>query len=461
MHNNAHLFLQELLISIITAALKTPEDRSDSSADALEVLRLCQFPSASEVTLTAFPSVNPLTAARLISLKCTLSELLGLNDDEQRQLTQKLPDVPSHSLEQFFLQGMYGQPITGIANQLAYACDSDHMDQQAQHIESAHLQRNESGGHSGLPNSTYTQDHSATPHDQGFSSAGHHMPQQHIMSSSNHLQHASPSLEPVLEHWADEYSPFAGEQLHHRWQPNSCHSANDAYDNAPAPAVAQSGLAADHRQPAATAHLNPHTSNGSHAQYAYSNPSRPHNSAHSLEAAGKRPPPGGNPFSGFSYHPKSASDAHAADMHGAQPSTQHAQEHYADAALMHEPEHLEVEEVCERDQMTGARDAFDLKGYTPHMALPNRAACGQYRPQRQQGHQENPEQQRQQLLHRQRQGFPQQVQQHMLQHQHQQPRNWDQFLPEEDHSGLQAPGMELEDFGENPMMLASLPTSTF
>lgn len=73
----------------------------------------------------AFPSINPLAAARLISLGCSLSELLGLNDKEQRQLAVKLSDIPRNSLELFFQQAMYGQPVTGHMQPLAIT--SSHM----------------------------------------------------------------------------------------------------------------------------------------------------------------------------------------------------------------------------------------------------------------------------------------------------------------------------------------------
>lgn len=76
-------------------------------------LQLTEQPSPSEVVLTSFPSMNPMSAARLISLGCSLSELLTLSADEQKQLAVKLSDIPTNSLELFFQQAMWGQAITG------------------------------------------------------------------------------------------------------------------------------------------------------------------------------------------------------------------------------------------------------------------------------------------------------------------------------------------------------------
>ena len=85
-----------------------------SSSHAAAALQLPEQPSPSEVVLTSFPSINPLSAARLISLGCSLSELLTLSAEEQKQLAVKLSDIPANSLELFFHQAMWGQAITGL-----------------------------------------------------------------------------------------------------------------------------------------------------------------------------------------------------------------------------------------------------------------------------------------------------------------------------------------------------------
>ncbi len=58
--------------------------------------------------------MNPVSAARIISLGCSLSELLSLSAEEQKQLADKLPDIPSVSLDLFFQQATWGQAITGL-----------------------------------------------------------------------------------------------------------------------------------------------------------------------------------------------------------------------------------------------------------------------------------------------------------------------------------------------------------
>ena len=80
-----------------------------SAPSALE-----ENPSPSEVMLTSFPSMNPMSAARIISLGCSLRELLSLSVEEQKQLADKLPDIPSVSLDLFFQQATWGQAITGL-----------------------------------------------------------------------------------------------------------------------------------------------------------------------------------------------------------------------------------------------------------------------------------------------------------------------------------------------------------
>ena len=76
-------------------------------------LQLAEQPSASELVLTSFPSINPMSAAQLISLGCSLRDLLTLSTEEQKQLAAKLPDIPANSLELLFQQAMWGQAITG------------------------------------------------------------------------------------------------------------------------------------------------------------------------------------------------------------------------------------------------------------------------------------------------------------------------------------------------------------
>ena len=76
-------------------------------------LQLAAEPTPAEIVLTSFPSMNPLSAARLISLKCLLSELLMLQAEEQKQLAAKLSDIPIDSLNLFFQQATWGQAITG------------------------------------------------------------------------------------------------------------------------------------------------------------------------------------------------------------------------------------------------------------------------------------------------------------------------------------------------------------
>ncbi len=58
--------------------------------------------------------MNPMSAARIISLGCSLSELLSWSVEEQKQLADKLPDIPSTSLDLFFQQATWGQAITGL-----------------------------------------------------------------------------------------------------------------------------------------------------------------------------------------------------------------------------------------------------------------------------------------------------------------------------------------------------------
>ncbi len=58
--------------------------------------------------------MNPMSAARIISLGCSLSKLLSLSAEEQKQLADKLPDIPSVSLDLFFQQATWGQAITGL-----------------------------------------------------------------------------------------------------------------------------------------------------------------------------------------------------------------------------------------------------------------------------------------------------------------------------------------------------------
>ncbi|DBA93366.1 TPA: hypothetical protein ACH3X2_003639 [Trebouxia sp. C0005] len=84
------------------------------SSDVLAPLALEENPSASEVMLTSFPSMNPMSAARIILLGCSLSKLLSLSAEEQKQLADKLPDIPSTSLDLFFQQANWGQAITGL-----------------------------------------------------------------------------------------------------------------------------------------------------------------------------------------------------------------------------------------------------------------------------------------------------------------------------------------------------------
>ena len=84
------------------------------SSNVSAPLALEENPSASEVLLTSFPSMNPMSAARIISLGCSLSELLSLSVKEQKQLADKLPDIPSVSLDLFFQQATWGQAITGV-----------------------------------------------------------------------------------------------------------------------------------------------------------------------------------------------------------------------------------------------------------------------------------------------------------------------------------------------------------
>lgn len=122
-----HVASQETIVSI-TSSFMDSCSRQDARLDTLPLLTLPQYPTASEIALTGFPSINPLAAARLISLGCSLSELLGLNEEEQRQLAMKLSDIPTISLELFFKQATYGQPITGQL--MAVGCS--HMNSLAQ-----------------------------------------------------------------------------------------------------------------------------------------------------------------------------------------------------------------------------------------------------------------------------------------------------------------------------------------
>ena len=55
-----------------------------------------------------------MSAACLISLDCSLSELMGLSPEEQKQLATQLSDIPANSLELFFQQAMWGKPVTGL-----------------------------------------------------------------------------------------------------------------------------------------------------------------------------------------------------------------------------------------------------------------------------------------------------------------------------------------------------------
>lgn len=103
--------LQEVITGIARSCLA--QLKASTSNDA-PTLALAEHPSSSEVILTSFPSVNPMSAARLISLGCSLSQLMGLSPEEQKQLSVKLSDIPANSLELFFQQATWGQRITGL-----------------------------------------------------------------------------------------------------------------------------------------------------------------------------------------------------------------------------------------------------------------------------------------------------------------------------------------------------------
>ena len=105
------MLLQGTVGNIIKSYLDLCKPGHNQAAAALQ---LPEQPSPSEIVLTSFPSINPLSAARLISLGCSLSELLTLSAEEQKQLAMKLSDIPANSLELFFQQATWGQAITGL-----------------------------------------------------------------------------------------------------------------------------------------------------------------------------------------------------------------------------------------------------------------------------------------------------------------------------------------------------------
>ena len=105
------MLLQGTVGNIIKSYLDVCKPGHDQATAALQ---LPEQPSLSEILLTSFPSINPLSAARLISLSCSLSELLTLSAEEQKQLAMKLSDIPANSLELFFQQATWGQAITGL-----------------------------------------------------------------------------------------------------------------------------------------------------------------------------------------------------------------------------------------------------------------------------------------------------------------------------------------------------------
>ncbi|KAL0033852.1 hypothetical protein WJX77_007687 [Trebouxia sp. C0004] len=100
------------VISCVASTFLTELQAPSSNVSA--PLALEDNPSASEVMLTSFPSLNPMSAARIISLGCSLSELFSLSTEEQKQLADKLPDIPSIGLDLFFQQATWGQAIVGL-----------------------------------------------------------------------------------------------------------------------------------------------------------------------------------------------------------------------------------------------------------------------------------------------------------------------------------------------------------
>ena len=438
------MLLQEIVTSIVTSVLITPGNNTHPDPISLDGLTLSQMPSASEVTLTAFLSINPLAAARLISLDCTLSELLGLNEEEQRQLAQKLPDLPAHSLELFFRQSMYGQPITGNPHQLAQ--HAHQMHQQAQHGPSEEDLTDLGGpmGQFGQLGRAHTA-HTGSG-QQGFSSSAYkHVTRQPHLFAATGMQQASAQLHPGGHYGPNEHAALVGRPIDCRWQQHSHQHAAAAFDVAENPAAAHMIPAATHMALAAVhmdtdaahlhpnaSHMDPHNRIVSHANTTHSAPLPPLYPDRAREAPQQATKPSGNPFSGFSYQPQPALEPQVQNM---QHSMQDAHGHQANAALLHSSGHMAVEEVSDDDHIPEAWDAAELMGGPAGMyANASASYC-----------------QQQQLNHQKPQHW------HQQQHQQQQlrqplelqvPVDWEEFLPGDDHESLQAQDMDIDHFGE-------------
>lgn len=450
--------------------------------EALPLLRLPQYPSASELTLTAFPSINPMVAARLISLGCSLSELLGLNKDEQRQLAEKLSDVPSNSLELFFQQAMYGQPVTGHAQPLALGPNSVQPNAQ---YEYAHTKGNTDQRHcmnDGFPSDKqYMQpdlrctDNSML-HEPGYSRA-HQNPQDPYPSAASHMPHANlPQQQHHRQADSDHQAPGAVDPeqsaVHNpstgvaRWQQNRHQAPSDYMLNSP-----PAGPAKHSAQKAGRPEHKPHSSANPFSDFSYQPQQGPGNSPeHSMEAHTVQQQPSWLPHKQqqwelpqqlqqqpqqqpqwqsqwqspqHAWHQLQQQQQWQPQQRAVRPDQLVQRGHAGNATAMPEPhtynhDLMEVEEVCDGvgDQYAGAWDAEMPTDY-------GRSAL-----QRQQ--QQEQQQQKEQRFNMHQQGQQQQKAHGFNMHQRvQQPTDWQQFLPTAEEEVMEGQEPYVDYAGEN------------
>ena len=435
--------------------------------EPLPLLRLPQYPSASEVTLTAFPSINPLVAARLISLGCSLSELLGLNEDEQRQLAEKLSDVPTNSLELFFQQAMYGQPVTGHAQPLALEPNSFQPDAQYGY---AHTKGNTDQRHcmnDGFPSDEQRvqpdlccTDNSVL-HEPGYSRA-HQNLQKPYPYAASHMPHADLPQQQHHRQAVSDHQATGAVDLEQsavlnprtgttRWQQNRHQAPSDYMPNSP-----PAGPAKHSAQQAIRPEHKPHSSANPFTNFSYQPQQGPGNSPeHSMEAHTVQQQPSWLPHKQqqwelpqqlpqqpqqqqqwqlpqHAWHQSQQQQQWQAQQSALKPDHFAQRGHAGNPTAMPEPhtynhDLMEVEEVCDDvgDQYAGA---WDAEIQTDHC----KSAL-----QRQQ-------QQEQRQQKAQRFNMHQQVQQ---------PTDWQQFLPAAEDEVMEGQEPYVDNAGENKLTL--------
>ncbi|KAK9815324.1 hypothetical protein WJX72_001793 [[Myrmecia] bisecta] len=110
--------------NIVTKAVQTIV-RGLHSSNALPV-QLAEQQTPHERFLNAFPCLNPLSAARLLSVNCTLAQLVTLSSEGQQQLADALPDIPARSLKLLFELLAWGLPIRGVPAERYVAANMAH-----------------------------------------------------------------------------------------------------------------------------------------------------------------------------------------------------------------------------------------------------------------------------------------------------------------------------------------------